>query len=164
MRTTDIQKISEILEQVCDPEIPVLSVTDMGIVREIGVIGEEVVVSITPTYNGCPAMDMIAVNIKAALQEAGFPSVRIELVWQPAWTTDMITANGRNKLLEYGIAPPENETGDKMTLFGETAMVPCPRCNSNHTELVSQFGSTACKAMYKCTDCKEPFDYFKCHR
>ena len=164
MTTTEVQKIGEILEQVSDPEIPVLSVVDLGIVRDIIVNSDLVKVVITPTYNGCPAMDMIAVNIKAALQEAGFSNVQVELVWQPAWTTDMISVNGRKKLREYGIAPPENESVDKLALFGETVIVPCPRCNSENTELISQFGSTACKAMHRCLDCKEPFDYFKCHR
>lgn len=159
----EIQKIRTILEQVCDPEIPVLSVIDLGIVRNITVDGD-VTVFITPTYNGCPAMDMIAVNIKAALQEFGYNNVNVKLVWDPAWTTDMISQNGRLKLKKYGIAPPENESADKMSLFSDSTKVPCPRCDSENTTLVSQFGSTACKAMYKCRDCKEPFDYFKCHR
>jgi ring-1,2-phenylacetyl-CoA epoxidase subunit PaaD len=164
MAHIDIQQIRSVLEQVCDPEIPVLSVTDLGIVREISVKNGEVSIEITPTYNGCPAMDMIGVNIKAALQEAGYHPVKVDLVWHPAWTTDMITESGKAKLKTYGIAPPENEIGDKMALFADQTMVPCPRCHSKNTLMVSQFGSTACKAMYRCEDCKEPFDYFKCHR
>ena len=164
MYTAETQKVRTVLEQVNDPEIPVLSVVDLGIVRDVIVNPELVRVFITPTYNGCPAMDMIAVNIKAALQESGYPNVKVELVWQPAWTTDMISEIGRKKLSAYGIAPPENESGDKLALFGDTVQVPCPRCSSKNTELISQFGSTACKAMYRCLDCKEPFDYFKCHR
>ncbi len=148
-----IEKIWEILETVSDPEIPVLSITDLGIVRNVTLENENIVVTITPTYSGCPAMDMIAVNIKLALAEAGFKNVLLKAVLAPAWTTDWMTKEGKEKLLKYGIAPPNKSSG----------LPHCPQCNSPHTKLLSQFGSTACKALYQCEDCKEPFDYFKCH-
>lgn len=157
-------KILEILEEVTDPEIPVLTVADLGIIRDVHIAedgGVEVV--ITPTYSGCPAMNMIEVNIKAALQEAGVGKVRVKTVLHPAWTTDWISKSGRAKLKAYGIAPPVNGSVNKGTLFGEGPVVECPRCGSKDTKMLSQFGSTACKALYQCQDCKEPFDYFKCH-
>jgi ring-1,2-phenylacetyl-CoA epoxidase subunit PaaD len=160
----EIKEIWRILDSICDPEIPVLSVTDLGIVREVKQDKEGIEVIITPTYSGCPAMDMIAVNIKAGLQAHGMDVVKVTSVWSPAWTTEWMTENGKAKLKAYGIAPPVEENPDKMALFSQIAEVPCPRCNSLNTKLISQFGSTACKAMYQCQDCKEPFDYFKCHK
>ncbi|MEY3425208.1 MAG: phenylacetate-CoA oxygenase subunit PaaJ, partial [Bacteroidota bacterium] len=118
-------------------------------------------VTITPTYSGCPAMKMIEVQIIEKLQEKGLKKVSVDLVLSPAWTTDWLSESGRNKLREYGIAPPENEV-DKSVLFAEPTVVPCPLCHSRNTKMVSQFGSTACKAHYTCNDCLEPFDYFKC--
>lgn len=158
------EQIWEILNDVCDPEIPVLTVLDLGIVREVNIKEEEIEVIITPTYSGCPAMDMISVNIKATLQSQGIDNVKVTSAWNPAWTTDWITAEGKAKLKAYGIAPPVEDNADKMALFGAGPVIECPRCNSENTRLVSQFGSTACKSMYQCNDCKEPFDYFKCHR
>jgi ring-1,2-phenylacetyl-CoA epoxidase subunit PaaD len=152
-----------ILESVCDPEIPVLSILDMGIVHIASVENGNVHIVITPTYTGCPAMDMITVNLKAAFQEHGFEDIKVDNVLSPTWTTDDMTEVGKEKLRKYGIAPPVEKTSDKSYLLGEHRDVPCPLCNSQNTELVSLFGSTACKAMYKCLDCKEPFDYFKCH-
>ncbi len=152
----------DLLEEVKDPEIPVLSIVDLGIVRDVKMHGEEVEVIITPTYSGCPAMDFIEVNIKSLLQQAG-EEVTVTTVLNPAWTTDWISQNGREKLREYGIAPPAENSPDKSVLFGEEVTVPCPRCGSEDTTMVSQFGSTACKSLYKCNSCKEPFDYFKCH-
>lgn len=157
-------KIIEILESVCDPEIPVLSITDLGIIRDIIIQDKNVEVIITPTYSGCPAMDMIAVNIKAGLEAAGIFNVKVSSVLSPAWTTDWITQRGRERLKAYGIAPPVEENPDKMALFAETHQVPCPQCDSSNTKMLSQFGSTACKSMYQCQDCREPFDYFKCHK
>ncbi|NNE28202.1 MAG: phenylacetate-CoA oxygenase subunit PaaJ [Saprospiraceae bacterium] len=157
------EKIYEILEQVKDPEIPVLSVIDMGIIRDVQEIEGKIVVSITPTYSGCPAMNMIAANIKIHLAAAGYFQVDIKEVLSPAWTTDWMTEEGKRKLKEFGIAPPVRGGAENNVLFAEPTPVPCPRCESANTELVSQFGSTACKAMYKCLDCLEPFDYFKCH-
>lgn len=160
---TDKEEIEKVLESVSDPEIPVLSVFDLGIIRDIIIKdtgGIEVV--ITPTYSGCPAMNMIEVNIKAALQEAGYDNVQVKTILNPPWTTDWMTESGKEKLKKYGIAPPQGSV-DKSNLFGEDKKVPCPHCDSDNTEMISQFGSTACKSMYKCLDCLEPFDYFKCH-
>lgn len=150
-----------ILEKVSDPEIPVLSIMDMGVVRSARLIDGIVQVSITPTYSGCPAMDVIGDDITKALKENGYES-KVKLVLVPAWTTDWITERGRNALREYGIAPPLNPDADKDALLGDKRIVKCTNCNSTNTKLVSQFGSTACKALFKCVDCLEPFDYFKC--
>lgn len=160
----DQQAIEAALQQVCDPEIPVLTIYDMGIVREVIVHDtEHVEVKITPTYTGCPAMDVIGVEIKAALQDIGIKTPEVTMVWSPAWTTDWITESGKAKMKAYGIAPPVEKTTDKSFLSGEGRKVPCPLCESTNTSMISLFGSTACKSLYKCEDCKEPFDYFKCH-
>jgi ring-1,2-phenylacetyl-CoA epoxidase subunit PaaD len=152
------------LSAVSDPEIPVLSIMDLGIIREVIFHSpQSLEVVITPTYSGCPAMDMIEVEIRATLQDLGIPNTKVTTVLHPAWTTDWLTVAGRQKLLDYGIAPPAEESSDKFALFGKVRGIRCPQCQSVHTELVAQFGSTACKALYKCLDCREPFDYFKCH-
>lgn len=153
--------IQDILTAVTDPEIPVLSIMDMGVVRDVAVDGQKVQVKITPTYSGCPAMDMIATEIKIALGQAGYQA-EVELVLSPAWTTDWITERGRQKLEEYGIAAPLEEEADKLALLGESRLVKCTNCGSTNTRMVSQFGSTACKSLFRCNDCLEPFDYFKC--
>ena len=150
--------IWQILETVCDPEVPVLSILDLGIVRKVAVAENEVVITITPTYTGCPAMDMISMNIRFALIEKGIKNIKIITTLSPAWTTDWMTESGKKKLLEYGIAPPKGNAEDIATNGIE-----CPQCQSINTILISQFGSTACKALYKCNDCLEPFDYFKCY-
>ncbi len=150
-----------ILAQVSDPEIPVLSIMDMGVVRSAIIENDVVKVQITPTYSGCPAMDVIGDDIKKALQEAGYES-EIELILSPAWTTDWITPKGRKDLERYGIAAPLEAEADKEALLGEKKIVKCTNCGSTNTRLVSQFGSTACKAQFQCNDCQEPFDYFKC--
>ena len=155
------KRLIAILEQVSDPEIPVLSIMDMGVVRSAVIEDDIVKVEITPTYSGCPAMDVIGDDIKKALKDAGYQS-DIDLILHPAWTTDWITPRGRKALEDYGIAPPLNPTADKEVLLEEKRMVSCPNCKSTKTVVVSQFGSTACKALFKCEDCKEPFDYFKC--
>lgn len=134
---------------------------DMGIVKDIQVHDKEVTIKITPTYSGCPAMDMIASEIKQILDQSGYIT-KVDLILSPAWTTDWITENGRKKLEEYGIAAPLDESKDKLALLGEAKVVKCTLCGSTNTILVSQFGSTACKALFKCQDCLEPFDYFKC--
>lgn len=152
--------IWKILETVKDPEVPVLSVVDLGVIRAVALEEQQVIVTITPTYTGCPAMDMISMHIKMALNAAGYPTT-IQTVLSPAWTTDWMTENGKQQLKAYGIAPPMGKSFDQAYL--DNLIVPCPQCNSTHTVLVSQFGSTACKALYKCEECKEPFDYFKCH-
>ena len=162
--TIQEKKIWQILETVTDPEIPVLSIADLGIVRDVKINGDEFEIIITPTYTGCPAMDMIAMNIRLALIENGYNKIKITSVLSPAWTTDWMSEAGKSKLKEYGIAPPnpkQQVCDDK--LFAEAEGVQCPHCNSYHTNRISEFGSTACKALYQCSDCKEPFDYFKCH-
>jgi len=153
--------ITALLREVTDPEIPVLSIMDMGVVRDIEVDGENVLVKITPTYSGCPAMDMIASDIKITLDKAGF-NTDVKLVLSPAWTTDWITEKGRQELEKYGIAAPLSASADKLALLGRSRLVKCTNCGSTNTKMVSQFGSTACKALFKCVDCLEPFDYFKC--
>ena len=162
---TEKQHISKtltpILNQVSDPEIPVLSILEMGVVRSAEIIDDTVYVKITPTYSGCPAMDVIGDDIKKVLKEAGYKS-KIELILAPAWTTDWITEKGRKALEKYGIAAPLEAEADKDALLGNKKLVKCTNCGSMNTKLVSQFGSTACKALFKCNDCQEPFDYFKC--
>ncbi|TAD86989.1 MAG: phenylacetate-CoA oxygenase subunit PaaJ [Bacteroidetes bacterium] len=155
-------RVWQLLHSVPDPEVPVLSVIDLGIVRGVEAKGSHgVVVTITPTYSGCPAMDMIAMNIKMAVLAAGLAQVEIKTVLSPAWTTDWMTPAGKEKLLAYGIAPPVGRALDEPYL--EDLQPACPQCGSTITELVSQFGSTACKALFVCRACGEPFDYFKCH-
>ena len=145
---------------VPDPEVPCVTVADLGILRHVTLDGDTATARLTPTYSGCPAVLAIEMAVEAALRDAGFDA-RIERVMSPAWTTDWISAEGREKLRAYGIAPPDNATNSKRALFGET-VVACPRCTSQDTEKVSEFGSTACKALYRCMTCHEPFDYFKC--
>ena len=154
--------ISSILDSVTDPEIPVLTIADMGIIRDIITSNGDVEIVITPTYTGCPAMNAIEVNIRAALQEKGFNHVKVTTVLSPAWTTDWLSEEGKQKLKAYGIAPPAG-SADKNSLLGEDSQVECPRCGSINTKMISQFGSTACKALFQCRECLEPFDYFKCH-
>ncbi|WP_179354260.1 1,2-phenylacetyl-CoA epoxidase subunit PaaD [Winogradskyella vidalii] len=160
--TQDIDKnLIEILSKVSDPEIPVLSIMDMGVVRSATIVDGIVKVEITPTYSGCPAMDVIGDDIKKALKKAGYKS-ETELILHPAWTTDWITPRGRKALEDYGIAAPLEAEADKDVLLNEKRLVKCLQCGSTNTKLVSQFGSTACKAQFQCDDCHEPFDYFKC--
>ena len=161
--------IWNILEEVKDPEVPVLSIIDLGIVRSVQMIsspqGEapEVRLTITPTYSGCPAMDVINMDIRLKLIEKGYPNLSIQQQLSPAWTTDWMSDEGKQKLKTFGIAPPNpKQQFCKEEMFQQEA-VQCPRCNSYHTKLISQFSSTACKALYRCMDCKEAFDYFKCH-
>ena len=150
-----------ILEKVSDPEIPVLSIMDMGVVRSAVLLNGKVKVEITPTYSGCPAMDMIGDDIKLALKKAGYEA-EVDLILFPAWTTDWITPRGRKALEDYGIAAPLESEADKSVLLEGKRLVKCTNCGSQNTRLVSQFGSTACKAQFQCEDCQEPFDYFKC--
>ena len=146
---------------VVDPEIPVLTIADLCVLRDVAVDGDHVEVAITPTYSGCPAMNMIALEVEIALERAGFHRPKIRTVLSPAWTTDWMSEEGRRKLRDYGIAPPQ-ASGSRRALFGEQA-VACPQCGSDKTELLSEFGSTSCKALWRCKACREPFDYFKCH-
>lgn len=154
------------LAEVTDPEVPALTILDLGIVRNVEISGAgnetEVKVTITPTYSGCPAMDVIAVGIRMALTSRGVQKVIIEPQLSPAWTTDWMTEEGKAKLKAYGIAPPNRKAFQPLGLFEEDN-VRCPRCDSEETELVSRFGPTSCKALYKCLSCKEPFEHFKCH-
>ncbi len=164
LKNISVKQIWSLLENVFDPEVPVLSVIDMGIVRNIEVKNSEAEITITPTYSGCPAMDVISMNIKMELLAGGLKNVIIKQVLSPAWTTDWMSEEGKRKLKGYGIAPPnpkQQVCNDK--LFAADEAVQCPHCDSWHTHRVSEFGSTACKALYVCDDCKEPFDYFKCH-
>ena len=170
--TTDIlinteekkQHILDILETVYDPEVPVLSVIDMGIIRNVEIVNDSIEVTITPTYSGCPAMDVIRINIRLALLKHGYNNVSVKTILSPAWTTDWMSEKGKEKLKAYGIAPPQAvQSVCTLDAFQEEEAIQCPHCNSYHTKLISRFGSTACKALYQCEDCKEPFDYFKCH-
>lgn len=162
LETQNIQPhLISILEGVSDPEIPVLSIMDMGVVREAIEQDGIVRVKITPTYSGCPALDVIGDDIVSAFAKAG-KTAKIQLVLAPAWTTDWITPRGREALEKYGIAAPLSPEADKEALLGNKKIVKCTNCGSTETHLVSQFGSTACKALFKCDTCQEPFDYFKC--
>ncbi|MBN9034928.1 MAG: phenylacetate-CoA oxygenase subunit PaaJ [Rhizobiales bacterium] len=145
---------------VPDPEIPCVTVADLGILRSVEIVDGVAVARLTPTYSGCPAVVAIELAVEAALREAGFEP-RIERVLSPAWTTDWISAEGREKLAAYGIAPPRKASNSIRSLFGEE-VVACPKCGSQETERLAEFGSTACKALWRCTACREPFDYFKC--
>jgi ring-1,2-phenylacetyl-CoA epoxidase subunit PaaD len=150
-------EIWQLLQTVADPEVPVLSILDLGIVRKVIVHDQQIEIIITPTYTGCPAMDMIAMNIRLAFAEIGISIIKITSVLSPPWTTDWMTTEGKQKLKAYGIAAPNKKIS--IPVDG----VECPLCDSTNTKLLSEFGSTACKALYQCNDCKEPFDYFKCH-
>ena len=150
-------KVLEALNSVTDPEIPVLTIADLGVLRDVRMDGDEVVVTITPTYSGCPAMVEIREFIEAALKDVGVEKFRVVTSLSPAWTTDWMSEEGRQKLHECGIAPPSPAGA------ASAATVQCPQCGSFDTKLVSEFGSTACKSLRQCNACKEPFDHFKCH-
>lgn len=157
----DIQHVYDLISVIPDPEIPVITIKDLGILRGVKIIDGEYVIIITPTYTACPAMGMIEDQIKEILSSNGIQNVKVVLTYTPAWTTDWLTQDAKLKLKKYGIAPPNHSSCTKF--FQTSEMVICPRCNSKHTELISRFGSTACKALYKCNDCMETFDLFKCH-
>lgn len=179
--TISVDDVKRVLLRVMDPEVPVLSILDLGIVRDIKIENQvhetpgkysvqthgKIIITITPTYSGCPAMDVIRMNIRIAVIEGlGIQpgDFEIRTILSPAWTTDWMTEEGKQKLKAYGIAPP-NHSAAVCTpdLFAEEEAVQCPRCNSYNTTMISRFGSTACKALYRCEDCREPFDHFKCH-
>ena len=147
---------------VVDPELRVVTIAELGILRDVSEAEGRVRVTITPTYSGCPAMDAIARDIAGALAAQGFGNARVTTQLAPAWTTDWLNDSARAKLAAYGVAPPERASSDKRALLGGELALVCPRCGSQHTERISEFGSTACKALYRCLDCLEPFDYFKC--
>ena len=155
------QRAWDAAASVVDPEIPVLTIADLGVLREVAVHDGHVEVAITPTYSGCPAMNMIALEIELALAREGFAGTKVRTVLSPAWTTDWMSEEGRRKLKAYGIAPPDPKSS-RRALFG-VQQVACPQCGSEDTELLSEFGSTSCKALWRCKACREPFDYFKCH-
>lgn len=147
-----IDEVKQVLSKVHDPEIPVLSLEDLGVLRDISINDENIIITITPTYSGCPAIEMMERQIEKHLQPFTTKTIIVEQQLSPAWTTEWISEKGKKALFEYGIMPP-NPSG----------VIICPQCKSNNVKLISQFGSTACKALYKCEDCLEPFDYFKCH-
>jgi ring-1,2-phenylacetyl-CoA epoxidase subunit PaaD len=156
------ERVLEVLNEVMDPEVPVISVVELGIVRDVDVAGDRVQVTVTPTYSGCPAMKVIEDDIRAALVSAGAPAVDVRTVYAPAWTTDWIGAEAREKLRAFGIAPPGRAPStDLVTLTRRQAPVACPYCGSADTRLQSEFGSTACKAIHVCNACRQPFDEFK---
>ncbi|MBS1646788.1 MAG: phenylacetate-CoA oxygenase subunit PaaJ [Bacteroidetes bacterium] len=161
MRFTE-QQIRSFLHEIPDPEIPVISLVDLGVVRKITILEDTVEVYLTPTYSGCPAMKQMEDDVVKTLTRKGVKQVNIHLVYTPAWTSDWLNEEAKEKLRKYGIAPPQESTNDKSFLTGKTKQIKCPRCGSLHTQMISQFGSTACKALYQCSDCLEPFDYFKC--
>ncbi len=154
--------IFSFLEEIPDPEIPVISIVELGVIRGVKINDNAVEIEITPTYSGCPAMKQMEDDIISVLKAKGVEKVNLKTIYIPAWTTDWLSAEAKEKLRKYGIAPPEGTTNDKSVLMGKEKHIKCPRCHSKNTVLVSQFGSTACKALYKCKDCLEPFDYFKC--
>ena len=149
MRSGKIEKIWNILGSVPDPEIPVISVVELGVIRNVEYIENEYIISVTPTYSGCPAVKTFQDDIKTQLKKNDINNFKIDIVYKPAWTTDWMTKETKQKLKKYGIAPPEK-------------IIECPQCNSKKIELISEFGATACKSMHKCTECLEPFEHFKC--
>jgi len=155
--TSETRQLYELLSQVCDPEIPVLSLQDLGVLRDISIENDAVKVTITPTYAGCPALHTMKSDIETTLAKAGYQRVFVQQSLSPAWTTDWMSEAGREKLRAYGIAPPAETTCGK-----QVSPIECPRCSSDEVKKISEFGSTACKALYQCQDCREPFDYFKC--
>jgi ring-1,2-phenylacetyl-CoA epoxidase subunit PaaD len=157
------ENIISILAEVMDPEIPVLSITDLGVLREVELSENGVIVHITPTYSGCPAMDAIQQGIRKILAKNGIERVKINQVLSPAWTSDWMSPAGKEKLEAFGIAPPALTAGCTLAEAGNDEPDHCPLCRSKNVELISRFGSTSCKALYRCLDCREPFDYFKCH-
>ena len=162
---TDLERARAVAATVLDPELPVLTLADLGVLRDVAEENDGVVVTITPTYSGCPAMAAMRADLVASLREAGFDRVRVRTALSPAWTTDWISADGRRKLAEYGIAPPGPVTRHDgpvpLTLAPPVTRVPCPRCGSDDTEELSRFGATACKALRRCRSCAEPFEHVK---
>lgn len=156
------ESIFSLLSEIPDPEIPVISIVELGVIRDVIISGKDIEVIITPTYSGCPAMKQMEDDVRKKMEEQGFENIKITTVYNPAWTTDWLSEEAKLKLQKYGIAPPEETTTDKSFLTGKPKNVTCPRCKSKNTLMISQFGSTACKALYKCNECLEVFDYFKC--
>jgi ring-1,2-phenylacetyl-CoA epoxidase subunit PaaD len=161
LSTEALREVWRVAGSVVDPEIPVLTIADLGILRDVSIAATGIEIAITPTYSGCPAMNMIAVEIELALAKADFAPVTVRTVLSPAWTTDWMSEDGRRKLKAYGVTPPAKGSG-RRALFGRDE-VACPQCGSADTRLLAVFGSTSCKALWQCQSCREPFDYFKCH-
>lgn len=157
--TLDKEGIIEVLRSIPDPEIPVINIDELGILRDVILTGDHVEVVITPTYSGCPAMTQIEQDIRAKLHEHGIDNIVVRMTYQPAWTTDWMSDEAKEKLRKYGISPPGSTHNAIVPLVVDSVV--CPHCGSFQTAVVSEFGSTACKALYQCQDCKEPFDYFK---
>lgn len=161
MKTEDA--VWQILSEIPDPEIPVITIVELGVIRKIDILSETaILVQMTPTYSGCPAMKQMEDDVKKRLTEDGFTEIQLNITYNPPWTSDWLNEAAKQKLQNYGIAPPEESTSDKSFLTGKIKNITCPRCKSKNTHLISQFGSTACKALHQCKDCLEPFDYFKC--
>ncbi|HIA37025.1 MAG TPA: phenylacetate-CoA oxygenase subunit PaaJ [Flavobacteriales bacterium] len=165
--TVEVKNIKDqiwsLLSGIPDPEIPVISITELGVVRDIEVNKNGIIISITPTYSGCPAMKVFEDDIISTLTREGHKNIKIKTIYSPAWTSDWLGDEAKQKLKKYGIAPPRKTSEDKNMLFEEdTKKVPCPYCDSNNTKLTSQFSSTACKALHFCNQCQQPFEYFKC--
>ncbi len=158
--TANVKELWDLLDIIKDPELPVLSIWDLGILRDIERDGNHITVTITPTYSGCPAMDNIRTDVEKALNDAGYQEVTVNMSLSPAWSSEWMSPEGRKNLREYGIAPPEDADLDEDGLTPE-AHAQCPHCRSRNTRRISEFGSTACKALFQCNDCNEPFDYFK---
>ncbi len=157
------EAVWQILSEIPDPEIPVITIVELGVIRKLEVLSETAIrVQMTPTYSGCPAMKQMEDDVKGRLSENGFTDIQLNITYNPPWTSDWLNEAAKQKLQNYGIAPPEESTSDKSFLTGKIKNITCPRCKSKNTNLISQFGSTACKALYQCKDCLEPFDYFKC--
>jgi len=157
------QDILNLLSEIPDPEIPVITIVELGVIRKVILNSQtNIEVIITPTYSGCPAMKQMEDDVKSKLAHNGFTEIKITMVYNPPWTTDWLSEEAKLKLQKYGIAPPEENTSDKSFITGKPKSITCPRCKSKNTLLISQFGSTACKALYKCNECLEVFDYFKC--
>ena len=156
-----LTRIEKRLHSGMDPELPFLTVMELGMIRGIVMESDTIIIELTPTYTGCPATDAIKEDLQEAAEEI-YTNVSVRLVMSPAWTTDWISASTRKKMAQHGVAPPEGQSADKAFLLGDERIVPCPRCKTTNTKLVSPFGSTACKAHFSCLDCLEPFDHFKC--
>jgi ring-1,2-phenylacetyl-CoA epoxidase subunit PaaD len=156
----EVKELWDLLDQVKDPEVPVLSIWDLGILRDVERDGDRIVVTITPTYSGCPAMNTITDDVVAALKTHGYNDVEVKTRLSPAWSSEWMSSSGRRKLRNYGVAPPEDADLDEDGLTPDAHAL-CPHCGSRNTRRISEFGSTACKALFQCNDCNEPFDYFK---
>ncbi|MBG15241.1 MAG: phenylacetate-CoA oxygenase subunit PaaJ [Crocinitomicaceae bacterium] len=158
----ELKDIEKRLSAIPDPEIPVITIKELGVLREVTKVDNKLIIRITPTYSGCPAMDRFYSDIEDVVKELNIENYQIQMQYDPPWTTDWMTKKAKQKLKAFGIAPPEYKTSDKNAVLGAPSIVVCPKCSSTNTELVSPFGSTACKALYRCKSCLEPFDYFKC--